>query len=439
MRIFFLVIEKYLIYILFFLLLIISLPAFYDSFNSPILKNNYSFNELFINYQSGFIRRGLLGEIFYQIYQKLQINPVKIWAFIFLFLHLILISFYFFLLKKWKKYSFLLIIIIFSPALNLFYIYDREVYFIKDIFSNLTIFLHSLIASSFILNRITIEKYYKFLRFLIIPFLIFSLLIHELQLFYIPIHILISFICFKKKSEQVTATKKILKIYTILIVPIIILFLFRGSEPQSSHIIQQLEAQFGINIHSQIYAGKNYGTFLTLLGNFFVWHFYYLYPKVIIIFIFSFLFSVVFLYWLFEYLLEKKIIKTIYLTDKIYKKFFLICLIPFFLTDHGRAMSLFSNHIVAFFLMFNINENNYFLLKKKIDKNFIQRKIIILAIFFYICLWTLSQTAGLKPGNQIDPVFETSLFTEIQTLAKRTYNFIRINFIYTLPKLPMHS
>ena len=154
MKIFFLVIEKYLIYILFFLLLIISLPAFYDSFNSPILKNNYSFNELFINYQSGFIRRV-------------------------------------FLLKKWKKYSFLLIIIIFSPALNLFYIYDREVYFIKDIFSNLTIFSHSLIASSFILNRITIEKYYKFLRFLIIPFLIFSLLIHELQLFYISIHILI--------------------------------------------------------------------------------------------------------------------------------------------------------------------------------------------------------------------------------------------------------
>jgi hypothetical protein len=102
-------------------------------------------------------------------------------------------------------------------------------------------------------------------------------------------------------------------------------------------------------------------------------------------------------------------------------------------------MSLFSNHIVAFFLIFNINENNYNLLKKKIYKNFILRKIIILSIFFYICLWTLSQTAGLKPGNQIDPVFDTSLFTEIQTLAKRSYNFIRINFIYTLPKLPMHS
>lgn len=102
-------------------------------------------------------------------------------------------------------------------------------------------------------------------------------------------------------------------------------------------------------------------------------------------------------------------------------------------------MSLFSHRIVAFFLILNINENSYNLLKKKISKNLILKKIIILVIFFYIFFWTLSQTAGLKLGNKIDPVFETSLFMEIQILVKQTYDFIRINFIYKLPKLPMHN
>jgi cytosine/uracil/thiamine/allantoin permease len=102
-------------------------------------------------------------------------------------------------------------------------------------------------------------------------------------------------------------------------------------------------------------------------------------------------------------------------------------------------MSLFTNHIVAFFLIFGINENNYNLLKNKINKNFFLRKLMIIVTFFHICLWTLSQTAGLKVGGNISEVFETSLFTEMQTILKGSYNFIRINFIYTLPKLPMHS
>ena len=68
-------IQKYLIYILFLFLLIISSPAIYDSFYGIISENQYAFNELFINYQFGFIRRGLLGEIFYQFYKQLQIEP----------------------------------------------------------------------------------------------------------------------------------------------------------------------------------------------------------------------------------------------------------------------------------------------------------------------------------------------------------------------------
>jgi len=430
------VVKKNLIYMLFLLLLIISAPAIYDSFYGKILDHEYAFNELFINYQFGFIRRGLFGEIFYQIYKQSQIDPKIFFSIIFLCLHLILIFLYFLLLKKWKRYNFLLIIIILSPALNFFYIYEREAYFIKDIFSNLTIFLHSFLVSNLIFNKISIKKYNNYLKFLIIPLLLISLLIHELQMFYIPIHILFTIICFKKFFLQINISRKILKIYGLLIIPIIIIFFFRGNEQQASQIIQLLKLEFGINIHQQIYAGKNYGTFLTLLGQFFVWHFYYFNYMHLIIFIFSFLFSVIFFYFLFEYLLEKKIINISIFVNKIYKKFFLFCFIPFFLTDHGRTMSLFAHHIVAFILIFNINDNNYNLQKNKIYKNFFSRKIIMALTFFSIGLWTLSLTAGLKSGGYVDPVFESGLFKEIQVLAKTSYDVIRINFIQTLPNLP---
>ena len=36
---------------------------------------NYSFNELFINYQAGFLRRGLLGEIAWQLNENFLISP----------------------------------------------------------------------------------------------------------------------------------------------------------------------------------------------------------------------------------------------------------------------------------------------------------------------------------------------------------------------------
>jgi len=37
-------------------------------YNSIYTFQFYDFSDLFINYQGGFIRRGLLGEVFYQFY-----------------------------------------------------------------------------------------------------------------------------------------------------------------------------------------------------------------------------------------------------------------------------------------------------------------------------------------------------------------------------------
>ena len=46
--------------LIFFIFSIYSYAHIYTN----VYFNEYSFNELFINYQAGFVRRGLLGEIF---------------------------------------------------------------------------------------------------------------------------------------------------------------------------------------------------------------------------------------------------------------------------------------------------------------------------------------------------------------------------------------
>ena len=57
-------------------LVIINVVYFYINLNLNTISNDYAFKELFINYQAGIIRRGLLGEIFWIINNFFTINPI---------------------------------------------------------------------------------------------------------------------------------------------------------------------------------------------------------------------------------------------------------------------------------------------------------------------------------------------------------------------------
>ena len=58
------------------LLIIINIVYFYLNLKNYINSSDYAFNELFINYQAGPIRRGLLGEIFWIINKSLAVKPI---------------------------------------------------------------------------------------------------------------------------------------------------------------------------------------------------------------------------------------------------------------------------------------------------------------------------------------------------------------------------
>ena len=118
---------------------IVFLKIFYQSSLDEV-GGGWAFNELFINYSGGLVRRGLLGESFLIINRNFGTNPIIFFSWLFVILHSILIFLYFKILKKFKDLDIFLIAIIFSPALIFFPIYENDVYYVKDILTNLSKF-----------------------------------------------------------------------------------------------------------------------------------------------------------------------------------------------------------------------------------------------------------------------------------------------------------
>ena len=104
-------------------LIIINFVYFYLNLKSNINSSDYAFNELFINYQAGFIRRGFLGEIFWQLNNNLSIKPIAFFSIFFLFIYIAQIYLFFEILKKYIVSKIIFILIFLSPSLLLFHIY----------------------------------------------------------------------------------------------------------------------------------------------------------------------------------------------------------------------------------------------------------------------------------------------------------------------------
>ena len=156
---------------LLFLSLIIIINNFFRFF-----KNNsvYEFDPWLSNYQGGFVRRGIPGEIFYQIYNFLHIHPG--WM-VFIFVSTLYVLFYlnFFNLIKNIKINKLYIFTIFSPLAFYFPVLNSKASGHKEI-----IFLFFLSFFCYYLPKISLTRAYYFL-ILMILFLGFS---HEGLIFY---------------------------------------------------------------------------------------------------------------------------------------------------------------------------------------------------------------------------------------------------------------
>ena len=406
-------------------LIVINIIYFYLHLKANINTNDYAFNELFINYQAGFIRRGLLGEIFWNLNIFFEIKPIVFFSYLFLSLYLMQIYFFYKVFEKHRQSIFIYLLIFLSPALILFSIYDINMYFIKDIFIKLTILFHGLVIINHIENKEGYSHYINKLKFIIIPILFLSILIHEYQVLFLSIHILLSLSFMNNKKK----TLQILLIYLLLIIPVLLVLFFIGDQNQLD-ILNNLLQKFNVELHSQLGGG-----FYKALGGFYKWHFYYFGYKDFIQLLASLFFGVGIFYLVFHFCIKEKILKFHNQYQKNYIYFFTPTLLCFILAvDHGRNISLLAIHLVVFYSILIIDFKKLSILKKKINENFLISSALIIFLIFYIFLWRLDQMAGFGGSAQTNTIFQSSIFSELIKLIKFLYSYINLN-IFALPEI----
>ena len=415
----------YILSLSFIFFLIINL--IYFTLNLNVELNVYAFNELFINYQAGFIRRGLLGEIFWQVHNKFSVDPKVFFSFFFLIIYLAQILLFFSLFKRYIVSKTIFILIMLSPSFLLFHIYSPDLYFLKDSIIKFVFILHAYIFYIYFFIKKDKEMYLKYLKFLIIPILFAVILTHEYQVFSLSLHFLISIGTSNRKED----IKKIFIYYSPLILPVLLVILFMGNQTQFENLNNILKV---FNVELNDYLG---GGVYKYIGSFYKWHFFYFsYDDFLSLFL-SFILSALIIYILFQYFIEKKIITFQSKYQNRYLLYFLPVLIPFLLTsDHGRNLAFLSFYLISFYLILNLNQVQFIRQVNTIYKNILVKNLIFIFIFFFIFMWKLDQFAGFELQGKPNGIFKSSLFAEFIKLIKFLYIYIDVNII-DLPEIKL--
>ena len=352
------------IVIVYFLYLLIG-SFFYLNLHINEFPDKYVFTDWLINYEGGFVRRGLLGEIIYEISNSLHFNIKTTLFFFQIIIYFIYFSLFFYLLSK-IKINFFWLLIVFSPILFLYPISELEALGRKDVF----------VISLFLIFSLLNFKNLNFLIFSFIFIFTLSCLIHEITIFYV-FHYL--FIIYIKNEFSIKQKFKFIHIFIIFFLIATLLYL-------------NLYQHKFVNI-DDIVNSYNYKNFTTESGSF-----SHIIPPVDVVFLKTFssisLLSIIrygflILLSLMPLLFFVKIKEN--LDNKYFKFEYIIFLstllsIPLYLLiyDWGRVIYINYNFlIITTILLFNLDILDENFLEQKINKINFKLKVII---FILVCM-----------------------------------------------------
>ena len=356
------IINKYINLISFLFYLLIFSYVYIFSLNNII--NFWTFNELHINYSAGFIPRGFIGTIMLKL-DSLGFEKRVFFSSLFYIFTILNFALFLSILKIKFNNTLIIIFFVLNPSFILFNFYDLGGYARLEIFGIFSLLLHTYVALITSRKNINLSFYNKCYFFLIFPILIINVLIHEVNFFLIPFHIILTWMIIIK---QTSIYEKIKYFFPYLIfLPITFYFWFNPITPEKALLIyDQIENKQ--NISSSIIASIGMPI---LLRNEFI---YMINP---ITNLFKYFF--IFLFYLTPILIVFHLIDR-FTRQKIYLN--ILVILPLFLLfyigrDWGRWI-----HIILFVVfsinIYLINRKSYSLYKKK-------NKILV--IFFSILIF----------------------------------------------------
>ena len=219
--------KNYFLQIFFIFLSLFSIFKLYDN---AINLDAWQYGEWLINYQHGFVRRGLIGEIIFLISDIFNINIQIIFL---LIISIFSFLYYFFSYKLIKnlEFNFIHYLIIFSPLFYLFFIVISKVGVKKEMLLYLfyVFYLIYLTSSNFKLSR-------NWIYYFIYILLLFN---HEAVFFYLP-YIFVPLLFIIKKEDYKKLVIQILTLLFICSIIILALYFNKGSFDHSLTICKSL-------------------------------------------------------------------------------------------------------------------------------------------------------------------------------------------------------
>ena len=219
--------KNFFLIIFFTFLSIFSLVKLYD--HAATLAT-FEYGEWLINYQHGFVRRGLIGEIIY-LFSNLFNNNIQITFFIILAFVCLIYYFLNYIFIKDIKHNFLYSLVIFSPLFYLFFVVISKVGIRKEIIFYIFYLLYLLHLSS---KNFQLNKNWKFI--FIFPLLLLN---HESIFFYLP-YVILPLLFLVKKEDLKNLIFQTFALIILSSFVMLFLYAYKGTEEHTINICQSL-------------------------------------------------------------------------------------------------------------------------------------------------------------------------------------------------------
>ncbi len=206
--------------------LIFQISKFYSFYSE---YSAWQYVDWIINYQGGFVRRGLVGESLFQLH---RLTNIDLDVLIFLFVSLVYLSIFFFLIKtvSYVQNSQLNILIFLSPGFFIYPIMNSEIIGRKDI-----LFLFILAFFVFFEKKFNNKN----LFFLVILSIFFLCLSHSIFLFYTPYLLFLYFLIKSSRGATYNMWEIIIVLSSIISI-FFLIYLNQGNELIVSQICESV-------------------------------------------------------------------------------------------------------------------------------------------------------------------------------------------------------
>ena len=356
--------KNYLEIFVFFLIFLLLSHYVYQANKFSYLNNGWLIGDWLINYEGGFVRRGLAGEFFLLLNKYLNIELNRLVFYFQFLIALIFFTFCFFYITN-VKLDIFLICLIFSPTVLMFSFYDAFMNSRKEILIYVIFLTLIFLIKNNITNKIVVSLYIIFSA-VILP------LITEIIIFYLPYFYLLIKI---NKNYNNVFFSKIVIAQLILTITIILCSLTFGSKINSDEICKIiLERQGEYNLCLGVISDDRQ-SFLEIISFNLNRYSNYSYYKHYLL---SFLITT-FLINIYLYLSN---LKNFLIRFNVYLIFLFVFSAPLFIlaTDWGRWINI--HFILIMFLLIFLKINNY----KGINEfniSLTKRNIYIFFIFLF--------------------------------------------------------